>query len=164
MKFYLPLIEIVFSFLLLYFVPEGLFQILKRRFDLKKGPVRRFIVENVRGFLFGTAVALSFLFAFGISYEDFTANSVRGATDAFRRMLGVDATSICVKRAKEAFRYTPESFLEEASGFNLLGPTTYTDRQHLLARGNMLLVLGGDSTPEALYEHALVEYCRHTMR
>ncbi|MEL1266348.1 hypothetical protein [Pseudoxanthomonas putridarboris] len=161
MKFYLPLIEILLSFLLLYFVPEGVFRLLKRRFDIKKSPITKFMVENLRGFLFGTAVALSFLFAFGVSYEDFTANSVRSAADGFRRMLGVDALSICVGRAKEEFRYTPEGFAEAASSFDRLGPTTYTERQLLLARGNMLLLVGDPSTPEELYERALAEYCTH---
>jgi len=161
MKFYLPLIEIAFAFTLVYFLPEGLIRLLKRYLDVRRRPVVDFILQNVSGFLFGSAVALSFLFAFGVSYEDFTANGVRRATDSVRRAVGLDSLSICTRRAKEEFRYTAREFAEAASRFNLFSKLTYSDREHLLSRGNANLITGSFSTVEQLYEQSLIDYCRH---
>ncbi|WP_298578317.1 hypothetical protein [uncultured Luteimonas sp.] len=165
MKLYLPLLEILVAFLLIYLVPEGLFRVLERRMRSQPSRLRKFVMENVRGFLFGSAVALSFLFAFGVSYEDFAADSVRGAADAARRMVGIDALTICKRRAKEEFRYTPESFMEAASRFSLLESRTLDRRGVLLARGNILLVSPWPiNSPEEFYEAALTEFCRQELR
>ena len=165
MKLYLPLLEILVAFLLIYLVPEGLFRVLERRMRSQPSRLRKFVMENVRGFLFGSAVALSFLFAFGVSYEDFAADSVRGAADAARRMVGIDALTICKRRAKEEFRYTPESFMEAASRFSLLESRTLDRRGVLLARGNILLVSPWPiDSPEQFYEAALTEFCQQELR
>jgi hypothetical protein len=160
MKLYLPLLEILFAFVLIYLAPEGILQVLKRRMQAEPSRLRKFMLDNLRGFLFGSAVALSFLFAFGVSYEDFAARTVRGAADGARRLVGMDAMTICKQRAREEFRYTPESFIEAASGVRL-GSTTLDRRGVLLARGYILLSSPMPiSSPEELYDMALGEFCR----
>lgn len=160
MKLYLPLLEILFAFLLIYLVPEGILQLLKRRMQAEPSRLRKFMLDNLRGFLFGSAVALSFLFAFGVSYEDFTASAVRSAVDSGRRLVGMDEMTICKRRAREEFRYTPESFTEAASEFSPLASTTLDRQGVLLARGHILLVSPIPiSSSEELYNMALGEFC-----
>ena len=160
MKLYLPLLEILFAFVLIYLAPEGILQLLKRRMQAEPSRLRKFMLDNLRGFLFGSAVALSFLFAFGVSYEDFAARTVRGAADGARRLVGMDAMTICKRRAREEFRYTPESFMEAASGVRL-GSATLDRRDVLLARGYILLSSPMPiSSPDELYDMALGEFCQ----
>lgn len=160
MKLYLPLLEILFAFVLIYLVPEGILQILKRRMQAEPSRLRKFMLDNLRGFLFGSAVALSFLFTFGVSYEDFTARTVRSAVDNGRRLVGMDEMTICKRRAREEFRYTPESFTEAASEVSLLASATLDRHGVLLARGHILLVSTPHiSSPEELYDMALGEFC-----
>jgi|GEM_PF-1948203 len=163
---YWPLLEIIFCVGLVYLVPEGIFQVARRRMKLDQSPLRSFIATNVKGFFFGSAVTLAFLFAFGVSYEDFAAGSIRRLADGTRRALGMDAVSICVRRTREQFRYDAGDFVETAASFNPLGKATYDPRDLLLSEGWTLLMLprGLDAaeTPEALYQQALVAFCsRH---
>src|SRR5690606_25480076 len=48
MKLYLPLLEILVAFLLIYLVPEGLFRVLERRMRPQPSRLRKFVMENVR--------------------------------------------------------------------------------------------------------------------
>ncbi|NIJ69231.1 hypothetical protein [Xanthomonas sp. 60] len=159
---YLPLLEMAFCVILIYLIPEGIYQVTKRRLGLDQSPFRKFIVTNVKGFLFGSVVTLLFLFAFGVSYEDFTSGTVRKLADVTRRMVGMDSVAICVRRSRERFRYDARDFLEASASFQPFG-RTLEERELLLSEGWRLIMLprspGSEDTPEALYHQALTAHC-----
>ncbi|WP_157733521.1 hypothetical protein [Antarctobacter heliothermus] len=161
-KFYIPIIEIIVAFGMLYVLPEGLFRVVQRFLGSSRGNVWNFILENVRGYLFGTAIALTCFFAVGLSPEDFFANSVRSTTNFIRQSFGMDAISICVRRAKEQFRYDPDTFAEEVSSFNLLAISTLSPKQSLLAEGYKILMFQSPSSREDLMQSAYRSYCQRS--
>lgn len=160
-KFYLPLLEIFVACAMIYLIPEGLYKVAKRAFG-QPGNTLEFLASNVRGFLIGSVVTLGFLFTFGISYEDFAANTVRNTASDLRRIAGFDPIDRCVARAKDAFRFTPQKFTSEASAQGLFPANghTYTDREELLAHGAQALLLRQGRTPEEVYSFALREFCK----
>lgn len=159
MKVYIPILEILVSFWVLYFLPEGAIRLIEHFLGKPKGRILKFFEENLRGFLFGSAVTLSFLFAFGLSYEEFVARTVRSTTNSLRALVGMDALSICVRRLEEKHRFTPDHFAEEAARFDMLAPLTYTERQSLLAHGKTLLMTGQASSREDLLGQAYRGVC-----
>ncbi|MBL3587640.1 hypothetical protein JMM61_20210 [Rhodovulum sulfidophilum] len=161
-KFFIPLIEIIVAFGILYLLPEGIFRLFQRSLGSPRSSVWNFLLENVRGYLFGTAIALTCFFAVGISPEDFFANSVRSTANFIRESLGMDSVAICVRRAKEQFRYDPDTFAEEVSSFNLLEVMTLSPRQALLAEGQKILLFQSPSSRKDLMERAYRSYCQNS--
>lgn len=159
-NFYVPILEIVVAFAALYFLPEGIIRIYQRFFNYTEGTLSKFFLENLRGYFFGTSIALSCFFAFGISPEDFFANSIRSTANFARSSVGMDAMAICVRRAKEQFRYDPDTFSQEASSFNVLAFSTLTPRQSLLAEGQIILLTGSHNSLEDILEDSYRNYCR----
>ncbi|UWR45374.1 hypothetical protein [Phaeobacter inhibens] len=159
-KFYVPLIEIIVAFGMLYLLPEGLFRVFQRFLGSPRSSVWNFLTENVRGYFFGTAIALTCFFAVGISPEDFFANSVRSTANFIRKSFGMDTVSVCVRRAKEQFRYDPDTFVKEVSSFNLLAIMTLSPRQSLLAEGQKILLFQSPSSRQDLMERAYRSYCQ----
>ena len=159
-KFYLPFLELFVACAMIYLIPEGLYKIGKKILG-PPGDRLEFIASNVRGFLIGSVIALGFLFTFGISYEDFAANTVRDTASNVRKLVGLDPVDRCTARAKDVFRFTPYQFTSEASaqGLNPANGHTFTDREELLAQGWQALILGQGDTPEDVYEIALREFC-----
>lgn len=97
-KFYLPLLEIFVACAMIYLIPEGLYKVAKKALG-QPGNALEFLASNVRGFLIGSVVTLGFLFTFGVSYEDFAANTVRNTASDLRRFAGFDPVDRCVAQA-----------------------------------------------------------------
>ncbi|APZ54461.1 hypothetical protein [Salipiger abyssi] len=159
-KFYLPILELLVAGALIYLIPEGLYKVAQRVFG-RAGDRLEFIANNVRGFLIGSVVALGFLFAFGVSYEDFVAGLVRNTASEIRRVLGFDPIDRCVARTKEVFRFTPMQFTSEASsqGLTPANGLTFSTREELLSHGWEALILREGNSPEDVYEISLRKFC-----
>lgn len=160
-KILYPLLEIIVAIIVLVYIPERIFRLFGLLLkDRDKGKFFAFVRENVMGLLIGIAISFAALFLIGDTLENVLHRAIRNGFAAVQQMLGVDPATVCVNRVQSEQRWTGSTFVNEAAKFNIGSHYSLTERQKVLAEGNLLLLFErGLKSPDDVYEKALRLHC-----
>ncbi len=78
--------------------------------------------------------------------------------DLRHRVFGLDEVSRCKTRIVEEYRWTPESYTDEASRLTMFNSPTLSEREMVLAEGSKYLIAGATSL-EQVFDDALSSFC-----
>ena len=116
--------------LLFYLLPNSILSYARNRSSHDAPRAFKFLLDQIPGFLFGTAVAVAFLYFFNASYETFVLNATRDIVDAARSIIGVDAVLVCATRFMEENDVTQATLFDAYNSIQW-APTITSELEYL---------------------------------
>lgn len=162
MKILYPLIEIAVAFIVLIYIPNKIFNVIKLVLNVNadRSQIFIFIKENIFGFAAGLFIAVGFIQLTGSSLEEVVVGSVRNVIQQAQRIIGWDEITICKENVKRIYGWNADTYAEEVSRFNILEYDTMNERHLILSEGQKSLLFHRDyADRKGLYDKSIHRFC-----
>lgn len=107
-------VDCISALVIFYLLPDTIIRYVRSALPQPNGRSFRFLLDQIPGFIFGSALAAVIVLLFGASYESLIVRTARTVGDLSMQAVGMDATTRCVNRLiEENFKFvTPTQFIE----------------------------------------------------
>lgn len=107
-------VDCISALVIFYLLPDTIIRYVRSALPQPNGRWFRFLLDQMPGFIFGSALAAVIVLLFGASYESLIVRTARTVGDLSMQAVGMDATTRCVNRLiEENFKFvTPTQFIE----------------------------------------------------
>lgn len=153
----LAIVDFISLGLLFWLVPTVIAKLVKRKMAGIPRPYLQEMLKQLPGVVTGAFIAVAAFYLFGMSYEEFAANTARQVGNRAMTYLSIDETSRCKVRLTEKYKLLPAPTINEAAEMNM--PITMSERDRLMSEIGVSLLIGRNRTPEQHIDIGLTSFC-----